>query len=314
MPWIAVGGAVLSGMMGSSSKKKEASKQRKMMRQAQDMQFNAMNEAKYAMLPYEQTGDQANERLATLLGIASPKGYAPKPTRERVADEFSNAHYQRYKRGYGTTSNMGGENVLIDDEYQRRLAEWEKGLEEYQKANPTSDDPEFGSLLRNFTGDDLESEPGYQFRLSEGEKGVNRNLAARGGWDSGAALKSLSRYNQDYASNEYGNAFNRDASNKSRIYGFLSGTAGAGQNAAATRSGMAASGANSMANTGLNFGSLASSLQTQASDSMSQGIQSAIGNYIYGTERNRDRNSGVTGNYGSPADYGYSTQQPWYSR
>lgn len=50
---------------------------------------------------------------------------------------------------------------------------------------------------------EFEESPGYQFRLAEGEKGINRAMAARGRWDSGAALKALTRFNQDYASNEY---------------------------------------------------------------------------------------------------------------
>ncbi len=54
-------------------------------------------------------------------------------------------------------------------------------------------------------------DPGYQFRLSEGEKGINRMAAGRGSFDSGATLKALNRYNQDYATGEYGNVFNRNA-------------------------------------------------------------------------------------------------------
>lgn len=47
--------------------------------------------------------------------------------------------------------------------------------------------------------------PGYQFRLEEGENAINRSAAARGGVLSGATLKALNRFNQDYASNEYQN-------------------------------------------------------------------------------------------------------------
>lgn len=317
MPWASigasVGGSLISGALGGSSSKKEASKMRKLMKQAQDMQFVAQNEAKYAMLPYEQLGDVANERLADYLGLSAPKGYAERPTREQVANEFSARHYQRYKRGYGVTSDMGSENLNIDAEYQRRLADWEAGLDEYKKANPEwqAETEGYGSLLENFTGKDLYNEPGYQFRLSEGEKGINRQLAARGGWDSGSALKALDRYNQDFASNEYTDAFNRDASNKSRIYSFLSGTAGAGQSAAATRSGMATAGANSMANTGYNFGVQAANLGMQGADAWNSAIQGAIGNAIYGYERSK--NPGVVGNYGVGADYGYSAPKPFYS-
>jgi len=55
----------------------------------------------------------------------------------------------------------------------------------------------------------LQMDPGYGFRLSEGMKVLDRQAAARGGLMSGAALKAAQRYGQDYASNEFGNAYNR---------------------------------------------------------------------------------------------------------
>lgn len=46
---------------------------------------------------------------------------------------------------------------------------------------------------------------GYQFRLGEGTKAINTNAYATGMGDSGATLKALTRYGQDYGSNEFGN-------------------------------------------------------------------------------------------------------------
>ena len=55
-------------------------------------------------------------------------------------------------------------------------------------------------------------DPSYQFRLGEGMKALERSAAARGGLISGGALKAAQRYGQDFASNEFGNAYNRLAS------------------------------------------------------------------------------------------------------
>lgn len=55
----------------------------------------------------------------------------------------------------------------------------------------------------------FEADPGYAFRLSEGLKALERSAAARGGLLSGGTGKALSRYGQDLASQEYGNAFQR---------------------------------------------------------------------------------------------------------
>lgn len=55
----------------------------------------------------------------------------------------------------------------------------------------------------------LEMDPGYGFRLGEGLKALERMQAARGSMLSGGAMKAGQRYAQDYASGEYGNAYNR---------------------------------------------------------------------------------------------------------
>ena len=68
----------------------------------------------------------------------------------------------------------------------------------------------------------LRQDPSYQFRLNQGLDNVQSSAAAQGGLLSGATLKALNNYAQDYASQEYGNAYNR-----------LSNIAGMGQNAAA---------------------------------------------------------------------------------
>jgi len=68
-------------------------------------------------------------------------------------------------------------------------------------------------------------DPSYQFRLGEGMKALERTAAARGGLISGGALKAAQRYGQDFASQEFGNAYNR-----------LAGLAGVGQTATGAQS------------------------------------------------------------------------------
>lgn len=117
---------------------------------------------------------------------------------------------------------------------------------------------EGGFLRDRFTGDDLENEPGYQFRLAEGQKGVNRSAAASGGLLSGAAMKALDRYSQDYASNEYQNAYNRFAGDQDRTYNMLMGTANLG----AAASGAGTNLVNSMSQVNQAYGNNATGLIT----------------------------------------------------
>lgn len=84
-----------------------------------------------------------------------------------------------------------------------------------------------GALSSLASGDfakNMEMDPGYQFRMKQGQNALQSSAAARGGLNSGATMKALQRYGQDFASNEYNNAYNRN-------YARLSQLAGLGSNA-----------------------------------------------------------------------------------
>ena len=70
------------------------------------------------------------------------------------------------------------------------------------------------TLFEQFNAKQMEEDPGYAFRLAEGQKAIERSTAARGGLQSGAALKAAARYGQEMGSQEYQNAFNRFQANK----------------------------------------------------------------------------------------------------
>lgn len=75
----------------------------------------------------------------------------------------------------------------------------------------------------------FQQDPGYAFRMSEGMKGLERSAAARGGLLSGNMLKSIQRFGQDLASQEYTNAFNRYGIERERRLNPLQSLAGVGQ-------------------------------------------------------------------------------------
>ena len=56
---------------------------------------------------------------------------------------------------------------------------------------------------------DFRKDPGYDFRLREGQRGLEASNAARGGIGGGRMAKEMTRYGQDYASNEYQNYLNQ---------------------------------------------------------------------------------------------------------
>lgn len=72
----------------------------------------------------------------------------------------------------------------------------------------------------------FQQDPGYRFRMDEGIKAIDRSAAARGILNSGGQLRRLTRYGQDYASNEYQNVYNRIA----QIAGFGTGSSSQASN------------------------------------------------------------------------------------
>ena len=87
------------------------------------------------------------------------------------------------------------------------------------------------ALLKDFGREDFRTDPGYKFRLSQGNQAIDRAAGARGSRYSGATLKALQRYAQDYASGEYQNAYDRYNTNRTMNYNFLAGPAQIGAGA-----------------------------------------------------------------------------------
>lgn len=110
-------------------------------------------------------------------------------------------------------------------------------------------DEAYGSFTDPFTVEDFyeQQDPGYAFRLQQGNQALVNAASAGSGAFSGAALKDLLAYNQDMASQEYGNAFNRYQTQQGNIFSRLFDVARLGQNAAA---GVGTTGANLAGNAG----------------------------------------------------------------
>lgn len=169
-------------------------------------------------------------------------------------------------------NNATNAQVAINNQNQATEAPWssagQSALGELQSGNIV---PGMTSNGLNVSGDRgynplAISDPGYQFRLNQGLTAVNASAAANGEAGSGATMKALSRYNQDYATNEYNNAYNQNYTRLAQIAGF-------GQ--AATAGGVA-----SNLTTGTNIGNnmMGAANATAAGDiAASNSVNSAIG-------------------------------------
>lgn len=175
-----------------------------------------------------------------------------------------------------------------------------------------------GSLGQSFTMADYQADPGYAFRLQQGQQALDRAASAGGKYFSGQAIKSLSDYNQNAASNEYQNAYNRYTQNQNNLYNKLGGLSSAGQQASTNlgqinsnlTSGQATAGTNAANQIGQNYigiGNATSAADTAVGNAYGNTIGALTGNnagYQQGTQSGLNPitnfNGGTGGMYSSP--------------
>lgn len=116
--------------------------------------------------------------------------------------------------GEGGGGNSAGGDFTIDPTY---LSPFE---EQFQGPGAGPDVPDFPEFqyadfegFDPFTAPTAESilhDPSYQFRRDQGAGAIENSAAARGLLNSGGTLKDLLGYGQQFASQEYGNIWDRD--------------------------------------------------------------------------------------------------------
>ncbi len=161
-----------------------------------------------------------------------------------------------------------------------------------------------GSLLTPYKGFDaptglnMQNDPGYQARLALGTDALQKSAAARGSVLTGGTAKALDTYAQDYASNEYGNVYNRalqsygaNAGNyytgQGNQYNRLAQLAGTGQATAANLAQQGQAAANNTSNIDLTTGA------QQGQDLQNAGAATASG-YVGGANAINGGISSVT--------------------
>jgi hypothetical protein len=90
-----------------------------------------------------------------------------------------------------------------------------------------------------FGMEQFQEDPGYGFRMKEGLRALENTAAARGGLLSGNQMRGITRFGQDLASQEFGNAFNRYQAERAARLNPLQSLTGMGQTTAANIAGQA---------------------------------------------------------------------------
>ena len=127
--------------------------------------------------------------------------------------------------------------------------------------------------------------PGYDFRMREGQRALEAGAAARGGLYSGAAMRDLTKFGQDYGSNEYGNFFSR-----------LGARADTGMNAAAMSGQASQQAAAGVSNAFGNIGNAQAAGAIGGANAMTGGMQNMLGVWNYQRNMNAAQPGGQPSN------------------
>ena len=272
-----VGGSVVSGLLGADAAQDAASTQAGAARDASQVArqtaLDQISAQAYATAPGRNVGTVALYQLASMLGIdprtAFPNGGADAqgPQGATSAGLDPSGGLSGWKDGVGQQqAGMGFDPASLIGEMPM----------------PGAPGAEFGSFNRAPTLSELQMDPSYQFRLDQNLGAIENSAAARGMQLSGSTLKDLTRFSQDYASQEYGNAYGRFMGQRNDQFNRLSTLAGFGQNASAQTG---ANASNAIGNAGnqigqniIGAGNASAAGQVGSANAMGSSLNN-IGNY-----------------------------------
>ena len=264
---VGIGGAVISGSMAADAAQNAAQIQGRAAttasnntltatRETNAMVQNQFNQNQQNQSPYMQSGGAANAALMAGLGLGNPyahngNGNGNNPTMTPYSgNNGSGAPGGGQQAAVGTTTNAQGQSVDANGNvvaqgnvnYGASQDQMNQAAQAYTTPNGQ------GLFQQTFKPSDLTLDPSYQFRLQQGQQGLNAAAAANGMAGSGQNLKDISNFNQQGASQEYNNAYNRFMNTQNTQVARLQQMAGVGQNAAAQVGNNGTQTANTMAN------------------------------------------------------------------
>lgn len=264
------GASILGGALGSDSAGDATQAQIAATDRATGVQEAARVQNRQDLMPWTQGGGLAQNELLRRLGINVP-AQSREQIRAQLLPQYTTATqqpvYGNQPPVFGAVTNDGDNGVTgqwnqENNWYQQQSPEGggqaqstvdEAGLnaaiEAMYSGQPSqANTPGFGSLTKQFDQTDLNNDlvyqNGLQFGLNTGINQLNNRAAATGGYGSGAALKALTRYGNDYATTKTAGAYDRSMGQKNQLYSFLQGQSAQGQSAA---SGVGAAGINTAA-------------------------------------------------------------------
>lgn len=254
MSWVAVavaGSAIVGGVVQNDASRTASKTQQDASNKSIENQNQQLALTRADNAPFLQTGTAANSRLAQLLGLARAPGSSTlyQDQKPLTREEFD---AQKYLDSYSDVARNTRYNT---DPYLHYMTEGQTTgtyRPAFKNNEGTAPDPASSPLMRKFTQADLEADPvynsGLKFGLDRGTEGINARATASGMYDSGATLKALTQFGNDYGSTKANESYNRFTNDQGNIYNKLAGISGTGQVATGQVAAAGTSAANNISN------------------------------------------------------------------
>lgn len=298
MAWASIGAAVIGGMMaqdaaGSASGAQKAASKEAIGEQRRQYDLNRADQAQWLG-----TGTAGNKRLAYLLGLSTDNGsgggLSYDQLRQQLTPQFTKQEQyqaQQQKQNWAGSGWEPGEQyetvtktrdvldqAALDAEINRRM----QAQNAASLANAQGDS-NYGSLLKKFSASDLQNDPvyqsGLQFGLDQGTGALNARATQTGSYDSGATLKALTRYANDYGTTKANESYNRYNADQTNIYNRLAGISGTGQTAANNVATLGANTANNISNLMTGAGNASAAGIVGGANAWGNALQSGVNSY-----------------------------------
>lgn len=317
MPWIgaaiSAGGSILGGLMGKDAASSASGAQQRATDMAITEARNRYNQILGMTQGYRDIGSAANNKLRSGLGLGGPAvdtlkygNGVPIDSIDQIVGRYAPADQAGVRAALG--------QIGVNTPEGSRVGVWDNqavsdALSGFQ--TPTSD-PDAGMLTRQFNEADLAADvpynKGLEFGLNEGRKGINERAIANGGYDSGATLKALTRFGNDYGETKAAGAQNRFTGRQSQVYNMLTGQQNVGINATNAVSGAGTNMTNQVAQLYGDQGNAQAAGIVGGANAMA-GAFGGVGNAIQGYQNNNIlqqllRRGGTTGQGGTISNTG----------
>lgn len=274
----AIAGAAVVGAVGSNmAADKAAGAQESAANSANATQLQMYNQTRSDQAPWRGVGAEALNSLAGYYGL--------QPYSAQQADP------QMQYGGAGLPTGFSG---MLGDIYPNYPNSQTTAPQQAATPQAAPSGQDINKLVQNL--------PGYQFNFQQGQQAVDRNLAARGLLQSGAAGKALTEYGQGYASNavqEYLNGL-RSLSGVGQVSTQATGAAGANA-------------ANQIGSNDIYSGNAQASGYANSANAINSGLQGIVG--AYGMYRNAaPAMPSFASDSSSSGGFGYnlnSASSPW---